>query len=116
MRQFKIQDAKSGSAITVKVTPHAKADAVAGVMADGTIKISLRAKPVDGEANEALIEFLAEQLDLPKSQIDILAGRSSTQKLVCIVGMTPAAVEQRLVPEEKKEKKEKKAGGKKKKK
>jgi uncharacterized protein (TIGR00251 family) len=100
MRDFKIRTAQSGAAITVKVTPNARRDEIAGVMADGTIKVSLKAKPVEGAANEALVGFLAERLRVSKSQIDIVAGHTGTKKLISIVGLAPAEVEARLVPPE----------------
>jgi uncharacterized protein (TIGR00251 family) len=96
MRDFKIQGAQTGAAISVKVSTNAKRDEVAGLMSDGTIKIQLRAKPVEGEANAALVALLAERLDVPRSQIEIIAGHTNTRKLVSILGISPAEVEYRL--------------------
>jgi uncharacterized protein (TIGR00251 family) len=93
MRKPQFSDARRGAAITVKVTPRAKKTAVAGVMDDGTIKIKIAAPPVDGAANKALIEFLAEALGLPRSQVDIVAGESSERKLVSLVGISPETVD-----------------------
>jgi uncharacterized protein (TIGR00251 family) len=98
MRNFKLRGGASGAAVTVKVTPNARQDKITGVMADGTLKISLKAKPVEGAANEALVALLAAQLGVPKSQIEIIGGRNSTKKLISIIGLTPAQVEARLVP------------------
>ncbi|MBI3359950.1 MAG: DUF167 domain-containing protein [Chloroflexi bacterium] len=100
MRKFQFHDAQAGSAITVKVTTHAKKDAITAVMSDGTIKVSVTAKPVQGAANEALIAFLAAKLGLPKSQIDIVAGAAAQTKLISILGLPPDQVEARLKPEE----------------
>ena len=85
-------DAKTGAAITVKVTPRAKKTEVAGVMEDGTIRIHVAAAPEDGAANRALIEFLSETLGIPASQIDIVAGMTGERKLISLIGITPAAV------------------------
>jgi uncharacterized protein (TIGR00251 family) len=93
MRKPKFSDARRGAAITVKVSPRAKKTAVAGVMDDGTIKIRIAAPPVDGAANKALIEFLAETLGLPKNQVDIVAGETSERKLVSLVGISPEKVD-----------------------
>jgi uncharacterized protein (TIGR00251 family) len=93
MRKPKFSDARRGAAITVKVSPRAKKTAVAGVMDDGTIKIKIAAPPVDGAANKALIEFLAETLGLPKQQVDIVAGETSERKLVSLVGISPEQVD-----------------------
>lgn len=86
-------NAKHGAAITVKVMPRAKKTEVAGVMDDGTIKIRLAAPPVEGAANEALIEFLSKALRLPARQIDIIAGATSERKLISLVGISPAEVD-----------------------
>ncbi len=63
----------------------------------GTLKARLAAPPVDGAANEALIALLAERLGLPKRNVMIVHGSTSRQKTVEIVGMTPEAVEQKLM-------------------
>jgi uncharacterized protein (TIGR00251 family) len=48
------------------------------------IKIRLAARAVDGKANQALIEFLAEHFKVPKSRVRIAAGLKSRQKRVII--------------------------------
>jgi uncharacterized protein (TIGR00251 family) len=87
------KDAKSGTAITVKIIPRAKRNEVAGVMEDGSIRIRITAPPVGGAANQALVEFLSELLNIHKSQIEIVAGLTSERKLISLVGITPHAVE-----------------------
>ncbi len=91
---LQFQDAKQGAAITVKVTPRAKKTEVIGLMEDGTLRIRVAAPPVEGAANDALIAFLAEILSLPKSQIDIVGGQSSERKLISLIGITPARVDE----------------------
>jgi uncharacterized protein (TIGR00251 family) len=93
MRKPRFSDSRRGAAITVKVTPRARKTAVAGVMDDGTIKIKVAAPPVDGAANKALIEFLAEVLGLPPRQIDIVAGETAERKLISLVGISPEDVD-----------------------
>ncbi len=93
MPNQKFTDARQGAAITVKVMPRARKTQVAGLMADGTIKIRVAAPPVDGAANQALIEFLAQVLGLPKDQIEIIAGAASQRKLISLVGISPEAVD-----------------------
>jgi uncharacterized protein (TIGR00251 family) len=55
---------------------------------DGThgdrIKVKLRARAVDGAANEALVEFLAEHYGVPKRSVHIAAGLKSRLKRVVI--------------------------------
>jgi uncharacterized protein (TIGR00251 family) len=93
MPNQKFSDARQGAAITVKVMPRARKTEVAGLMADGTIKIRVAAPPVDGAANQALVEFLAQALGLPKGQIEIIAGAASERKLISLVGISPEAVD-----------------------
>jgi hypothetical protein len=98
MTTFK--DAKSGAAITVKVTPRARKTGVIGVMDDGTVRIRVAAVPEEGAANAALIEFLAGQLGIKPGQVEIVAGLSSERKLISIIGVSPAQVEAVLKPAE----------------
>ncbi len=67
--------------ISIRVIPNASKTEVAG-KEGATWKIRLAAPPVDGKANEALVEFLSDVLDVPKSSIDIIKGQSSKQKIV----------------------------------
>ena len=81
-----------GAAITIKVTPRSKRTAVLGVMADGTIKISVAAPPEDGKANAALLRFLAQKLGVRESQLEIVAGllKSDANRKLNIAGHTDA--------------------------
>ncbi len=69
------------SKISVRVIPNASKTEVAGKEGN-TWKIRLAAPPVEGKANEELVEFLADRLDVPKSSIAILKGQGSRQKLL----------------------------------
>ena len=71
----------------------AKNTVLDGLMDDGTLKIRLAAPPVDGAANRALIEFLAQMLGIAKNQIDIIAGETSERKLISLVGIRPEEVD-----------------------
>jgi len=77
--------------INVYVQPRASKTVVAG-MHDGCVKIRLAAPPVDGAANAALVEFVAEQLDIAKSRVRITAGLTSRRKTVEVDGVTAAQV------------------------
>ena len=73
--------------ITVKVIPRAQKNAL--VSYDNEIlKVRLHALPEKGEANEELIEFLAEVFDLPKSSITLIRGHTSRIKHVELKGLT----------------------------
>ena len=51
------------------------------------IKVRLAARAVDGKANQALVEFLAEHYGVPKRNVRIEAGLKSRQKRVVIEGL-----------------------------
>lgn len=67
--------------IKVHIQPGAKKNEIVGRHGDA-VKIRLKAPPVDGRANDALIKFLAEKLDIPRSAISIKSGHTSRQKLL----------------------------------
>jgi hypothetical protein len=61
------------------------------------VKIRLAAPPVDGAANEELIRFLAEKLDMPRSAVTIASGHSGRRKMVAFEGIDRPALEKRLL-------------------
>jgi uncharacterized protein (TIGR00251 family) len=77
----------------VRVLPRASKDEIAGEIA-GALKIRLQAPAVEGRANEALIEFLAELLKTSKGAVRILSGERSRIKRVEIRGVTKQQIEQ----------------------
>ncbi len=81
--------------LEVKVIPGAARDEVAGTMGNA-VKIKLRAPPVEGRANEALIEFLSARLDLPRRGLSLVRGDTSRQKLLRIDGLDLPVVRARL--------------------
>lgn len=65
----------------VKVTPNSKQQAIAEE-ADGSLTIHLKSLPVDGKANQELIQLLAKKFEIPKTRIKIKSGLASRQKLI----------------------------------
>ncbi|MEY3047450.1 MAG: DUF167 domain-containing protein [Burkholderiaceae bacterium] len=63
---------------------------------DGRLKIRLKAQPVEGKANKALVEWLSSRLDLPTSQLRISAGAKSRFKTIQIEGAAAEEVLGRL--------------------
>ncbi len=72
--------------IDLKVIPNANADGLEGVVldADGRQRLQLRIKapPVDGKANAAVLKLLAKRLGCPRSALSIVAGASARLKRV----------------------------------
>ncbi len=77
---------KEGVLIEVKVEPRSSRKGIAGLM-ENVVKVKLTAPPVDGAANEQLIEIISEATGVRKSDIRILKGLSSKRKLVEIKGV-----------------------------
>ena len=78
---------RSGVVLAVRVQPRASRDEVAGAI-EGALKIRLCAPAVENRANEALTEFLAAVLKVPKSSVRILSGERGRTKRVEITGVT----------------------------
>lgn len=75
-----------GVEIQIKVIPRAGRTALAGTR-DGALLVRLAAAPVDGAANEALIEMLAKALGVPKRNVALVSGERSKQKRVRVLGV-----------------------------
>jgi uncharacterized protein (TIGR00251 family) len=76
-----------GCSLAVRVQPGAKREAMAGVYGDAgeaQLKIALKAAPIEGRANEALIAFLAEFFGLARSSVGIAQGQTGRSKLVIL--------------------------------
>ena len=67
--------------LTLHIQPGAKKTEVAGEHGDA-LKIRLAAPPVDGKANAALLEFIAEKLGVAKSAVSLKSGQASRRKVV----------------------------------
>lgn len=65
--------------LDVSVAPNAKKTEVAGLH-DGALRVRLAAPPVDGQANAALVKWLAQELGLPQRHIELIRGPSGRRK------------------------------------
>ncbi len=90
-----IRDTPQGSTFAVRVQPRARRNAIVGEIGDA-LKLALTAPPIEGRANEACIEFLAEFLKVPRSSITIAAGETSRNKVIRIAGMSADELRGRL--------------------
>lgn len=92
-----MHETASGITFAVRVQPRAKRNAVVGEIGEA-LKIALAAPPMDGRANEACIEFLADLVDVPRSSIAIISGHTSRNKVVRVAGLSSDTLRQRLQP------------------
>ena len=91
-----VREGPGGTYVEVRVIPRASRSALAGER-DGALVVRLAAPPVDGRANAALVDFLADTLDLPRRRVLLVHGDTSRQKRVLVEGLRPDDVRRRLV-------------------
>jgi uncharacterized protein (TIGR00251 family) len=87
--------AQPQATLSVRVQPRASRNEVTGLVGE-TLKIRLTAPPVEGEANDACLKFLAKLLDLAPSRLVVIQGDRSRNKVVRITGLTQTEVTARL--------------------
>ncbi len=96
-RKFRLHDGKNGAAIAIRVTPRSSKNEISEILNDGTVKVRLTAPPVEGQANQALIQFLAGILDVAPSRIEVVAGQTGRDKLVTVLEMDTIAVQEKIL-------------------
>jgi uncharacterized protein (TIGR00251 family) len=81
--------------LRVRLQPGTKHSEIVGFQGE-VLRVRVTAPPHEGRANLALIELLADALDIPKSSITIVHGHTSRDKLLAIAGLTMEQVRERL--------------------
>lgn len=89
---------RGGVRIRLHVQPRASRTEATGLHG-GALKVRLAAPPVDGAANEALVRWIADRLDVPRSAVSITGGGSSRTKTVEVAGIDEAEARRRLLPD-----------------
>ncbi len=87
-----LRSVQSGVTLAVRALPGAKKKtAILGVYCEGEktrLKIAVQAPAVEGRANSALVEFLADKFDVPKSYIELVSGELSRSKVFLLKGVS----------------------------
>ena len=96
MREFKITKAEEGAAFAVHIVPKSAKNEVIGKHGHA-LKIRLISTSVSGTANDTLINFLSQKLNIERAKIEIAAGQASAEKMIVVVGLTPTEVENRML-------------------
>jgi uncharacterized protein (TIGR00251 family) len=81
--------------LRIRLTPRSGRDEVLGLEGD-VLRARVKAPPVEGRANEALLRLLAGALGVPKTSLRIVRGQRGREKLVAVEGMEPEEVRARL--------------------
>ena len=84
-----------GFKLKVRVVPKASRNQVDGYE-DGTLKLRVTAPPTEGQANAGVIALLAKTLGVSKSQLQIVRGQSSRNKVVSVDKLTEREVRRRI--------------------
>jgi uncharacterized protein (TIGR00251 family) len=95
MNSLIVQDTNDGVVLTVHIQPKASTTECVGIHGDA-IKIRVAAPPVDGAANDELIQFIARRLSIPTASVRIHSGASGRHKRVLVKGATAQLVMARL--------------------
>ena len=90
-----IHESAKGISFAVKVHPRARKNAITGTVGDA-LKLALTAPPVEGKANQAVIEFFSDLFAIPRSSVTIASGEISRNKVIRIAGVSKPSAEQRL--------------------
>ncbi len=80
----------------MRIVPNARCSEVVGVYGDA-IKVKVQAPAMDGKANEALREFLAEVFAVSVRDVEIVAGEKSRDKMVSIADLDAEEAKKRLL-------------------
>lgn len=81
----------------MRITPRASRNEIHEILDDGTVKIRITAPPVDGQANKAIIDFLSDVLNVPKSKLEIVAGQTGKDKIIAVEGMNSKEVQAKVL-------------------
>jgi uncharacterized protein (TIGR00251 family) len=82
--------------LALRVQPGAKRSALLARLANGEWKVAVSAPPVEGKANEAVVELVSELLGVKRRQVVVARGASSRSKVVEVDGISAADAESRL--------------------
>lgn len=86
--------------LPIRLTPSASSDRIDGWAADAdgrpVLKVRVRARPIEGEANTALIQLMAKTLGIPKSAVTLERGGQSRTKRLSIEGLSETELKARL--------------------
>jgi hypothetical protein len=84
--------------IRVRAQPRASRTEITGER-EGALRIRVAAPPVEGEANAALIRFIAKRLGIAPSRVRLISGETGRQKTFEVQDLDPATVRAALWPD-----------------
>jgi uncharacterized protein (TIGR00251 family) len=92
-----VSDSKDGAVLNIHAAPGAAKSRLQGLHG-AALKVRIRAPPVEGRANAALVEFIAGFLDIPARHVHLIGGQTSRRKRLLIQGLTAGQILARCAP------------------
>jgi uncharacterized protein len=90
-----LESHSEGTLLPVRAQPGAKRSGIRGEQ-DGMLKVSVTQVAEKGKANKAILAVLSKELDLRKSQLDLLGGETASRKRFLVRGLAPAELAVRI--------------------
>jgi len=94
-REVRLHNGESGSALAIRLVRSRGRNQVNKVLDDGTVEVKLAFKGPNH--NEELKNFLSQILDIPKEDINVIAGKRKSEKLVSIIDVEPQKVQKEIM-------------------
>lgn len=82
-----LREQTDGVLLSVKLQPRSSVDQI-GAPHGNELRVKVTAPPVEAAANQALVRLLAEKLDCPRNQVQLVRGQTSRHKLVKLYGLS----------------------------
>jgi len=86
-----------GSALAVRVSPRSSQNEIVEILNDGTVRVRLTASGDEMKINQALVDYLAEVLGVPRDHLEIVAGVTGKDKLVSILNLDTSEAQSRIL-------------------
>ncbi len=86
-----VKETPQGAVLMVMAAPRSSKTEIVEIQQD-RVKIKVKAPPVDGEANSALVEYLSKTFKIPKKSVILEKGQTGKQKSFLLVGLTQVQV------------------------
>lgn len=96
MNDLVLETHPRGTLLPVQAAPGSRRNGIDGVRA-GRLRVRVTQVPEKGKANAAILDVLADVLEISKSRIELVSSPSSPQKRFLIVDLTPDEVRRRLI-------------------
>lgn len=95
---FVRQQSDEVALLSLYIQPKASRNRIVGLH-DGALKLAITALPANGQANAAIIGFLAETLGVARKDIAITHGHSGRRKELTVRGLPATVIRQKLTPD-----------------